>query len=411
MSELIDNNNRQRQEILKQIIKDLHSGVPVERLQKKFARLIREVSPEEIAAMENALIEEGFPPEEIQRLCDVHAQVFEKSLRKTKKASNIPGHPVYTFLEENRHARQLIKKINRSAKRFVRKGFAANYKAKMLEDYQQLKAIIRHYERKENQLFPILEAKKFSGPTKVMWGKHDEIREHFRAVDKIIAAEQWEALYRQVKTLTAAIKRMIFLEEKILFPTAMKKLGDAEWAHIKRGGQEIGYAWVTPSSLWEADLVQRSAIQATDTEKEPEEAAPQAETRVSLDEGALTAEQIRLLLKNLPLDITFVDENDRVRFYSATEDRIFPRSPNIIGRSVQNCHPPKSVHIVNSIIESFKNKEKQVAEFWIQKEGLFIHIRYFPVYDKQGEYRGVVEATQEVSHIRSLEGERRILDW
>jgi hypothetical protein len=133
--------------------------------------------------------------------------------------------------------------------------------------------------------------------------------------------------------------------------------------------------------------------------------------KIQVSQGLLTAEQIDLILKNLPVDISFVDENDKVRYYSDTKDRIFPRSPAIIGREVQNCHPPKSVHIVNDIVKNFKEKEKDVAEFWIQMDGKFIHIRYFPIYDKNGTYKGVIEVSQEVSHIKKLEGERRLLDW
>ncbi len=134
-------------------------------------------------------------------------------------------------------------------------------------------------------------------------------------------------------------------------------------------------------------------------------------TAIPLSQGSLTAEQIDLLLQALPVDITFVDENDKVAYYSDTKDRIFPRSPAIIGREVQNCHPQKSVHVVNQIVQAFKDKTKDVAEFWIQKEGLFVHIRYFPVYDAEGKYRGVIEVSQELSKQRALEGERRLLDW
>ena len=135
------------------------------------------------------------------------------------------------------------------------------------------------------------------------------------------------------------------------------------------------------------------------------------EKGIPLSTGRLTAEQIDLMLKALPVDITFVDENDKVAYYSDTEDRIFPRSPAIVGREVQNCHPQKSVHIVSRIVQAFKDKTKDVAEFWIQKDGLFIHIRYFPVYDAEGRYRGVIEVSQELAKQRALEGERRLLDW
>jgi len=131
---------------------------------------------------------------------------------------------------------------------------------------------------------------------------------------------------------------------------------------------------------------------------------------IDLSRGSLTAEQIDLMLKALPFDITFVDENDRVRYYSDTAERIFPRSPEIIGRAVQNCHPPKSVHVVNAIVQAFKDKKRDSADFWIQRGGAFVLIRYFPVYDASGAYRGIIEVSQEVSKIKSLEGERRLLD-
>jgi len=143
----------------------------------------------------------------------------------------------------------------------------------------------------------------------------------------------------------------------------------------------------------------------------PKKGNVSGDQEIKLDQGQLSAEQIRLLLKNLPVDITFVDENDKVCFYSASKDRIFARSPGIIGKTVQNCHPQKSVDVVNKIVKSFKDKTQDKAEFWIQQGDQFIFIRYFPVYDESGDYRGVIEVTQEVSGIRSLKGERRILDW
>ncbi|MFA7711760.1 MAG: PAS domain-containing protein, partial [Candidatus Neomarinimicrobiota bacterium] len=182
------------------------------------------------------------------------------------------------------------------------------------------------------------------------------------------------------------------------------------WAKIKNGESAIGYAWVTPSNLWDAEI----AKAMSSTEKQPlatsVEEAPQDDA-IKLSEGRLTPEQIDLMLKRLPFDITFVDENDQVRYYSDTPDRLFPRSPAIIGREVQKCHPPKSVHIVNDIVAKFKAKEKDVAEFWIQMNGKFIHIRYFPVYDNTGNYKGVIEVSQEISQIKKLEGQRRLLDW
>lgn len=407
MSKSVDSNKIDKQELLKRIIKELHAGVPAAKLQKKFHSIIKNTSSEEIADMENALIKEGFPPEEIQKLCDVHAQVFKKSISKVGRPSKLAGHPIHTFIQENKETKKIIKKLSSMLKRLKKSGPKESDRGELNKEFDLLKEIEKHYLRKENQLFPALEAKDFTGPSKVMWGKHDEIREHMKKAEKFLKESKWENFYRQFKILSSAIKKMIFLEEKILFPTAARKLSTPEWINIKQGEKDIGYAWITPSNLWDAGL----ARTMEEDQKETISEAGKEAGKIKLDQGYLTQEQLTLLLKKLPVEITFVDEIDKVCFYSAHEDRIFPRSPAVIGREVQNCHPHKSVHIVNEILQSFREKKKVVAEFWIQRDGQFIHIRYFPVYDENGHYKGVIEATQEVSHIRSLQGERRILDW
>lgn len=409
MNELIQNQD-DKQERLKTIIKQLHDGVPVDKLKKDFAQIIRDTSPEEIADMENALINEGFPPEEVQRLCDVHAEVFETSLKKVGKSSKIPGHPIYSFLEENREARRILKHLKKSAKKINPADPAVKDTQILKEHFSRLRDIEIHYQRKENQLFPVLESKNFTGPTKVMWGKHDEIRAMFKKIDSMIQNDEWQTISDEVQELSGAIKKLIFLEEKILFPTSAKKLGAVDWANIKLGEPEIGYAWIKPGTVWDANLVKatQSAHRLTD-EKPTMTDTPS--TGIKLSQGDMTPEQVNLMLKSLPIDITFVDENDKVRYYSDTKERIFPRSPAIIGRDVQNCHPHKSVHIVNDIVKNFKEKKKDMAEFWIQMKGQFIHIRYFPVYDENDEYRGVVEVSQEINRIKELEGERRLLHW
>ena len=407
MSDRNDKDSQDKEKILKKIIKELHKGVPVEQLQETFAELIQRTSPEEIAAMENALIQEGFPVEEVQRLCDVHAKVFEASLEKVGKPSKIPGHPVYTFIEENKEAVKILDELKKIAKKFKKNRALDEDVSQLKEIFFRLREIEKHFARKENQLFPALEAKGFTGPTKVMWGKHDEIRDALKNMQSLLESEKWDELYKAFKDAASRISKMIFLEEKILYPTAMKKLNDSEWAQIKRGESEIGYAWIKPSNLWDANLAEAKSYQAAPEIKTYE---PEVNS-IRLSEGSLTREQIDLILTNLPVDVTFVDENDKVCFYSAQKERIFPRSPGIIGRAVQNCHPPKSINIVNDIIKAFREKKKDSADFWIQMNEKFIYIRYFPVYNDKGEYKGVIEVTQDISEIKKLKGQKRLLDW
>jgi len=376
---------------LKEIIEDLHKGVDIKILKRRFLELIRDVAPSEIANMEQRLISEGMPEEEVKRLCDVHVEVFRESL-EDKVVPGLPaGHPVHTYMLENRRAEAIIGQIQ--AVHDIRKE-----KEQLAVFLETLSLLNLHYTRKENQLFPILEAHGVSGPSKVMWALHDDIRQMLKEV----TARGREDLStpKEIQALTHMISDMIYKEEHILFPMALETLGDSDWAKVREGEEEIGYAWIQPTEGWKPS-----------GETYQEKLPPEKIGSLTLDTGLLTAEQINLLLTHLPVDISFVDENDKVAYYSQTDDRIFPRSPGIIGRSVQNCHPSKSVHMVEKILQEFKAGNRDSAEFWIQMGKRFIHIRYFAVRDSRGSYRGTIEVSQDVTSIRGLEGDKRLLDW
>ncbi len=381
----------ERIEALKEIIKDLHKGVDVKTVKQRFFELIRDVAPTEIANMEQRLISEGMPEQEVKRLCDVHVEVFKESL-EDKVVPGLPaGHPVHTFMLENRAAEGIVREIQ--AIHDMEKD-----KKLLMTLLEKLSSINLHYVRKENQLFPILEAHGISGPSKVMWALHDDIRQMMK--DVVDKAGRGPVTPMEIKTLLHMINDMIYKEEHILFPMALETLGDGDWEKVKTGEEEVGFAWIKPTKEW-------MPSEETYQEKLP----PEKVGSLTLDTGMLTAEQINLLLKHLPVDISFVDEHDKVAYYSQTEDRIFPRSPGIIGRTVQNCHPSKSVNTVNKILDEFKSGRKDSSEFWIQMKGRFIHIRYFAVRDSKGDYKGTLEVSQDVTSIRGLEGQKRLLDW
>lgn len=231
-----------------------------------------------------------------------------------------------------------------------------------------------------------------------MWALHDDIRAMLRDVRAKVKADTIKPL--ELKTLITMLRDMIYKEEHILFPMTLDTLSDEDWLKVMAGESEIGYSWVEPEKGWQ-----------------PTSAATQVEMMagkvgsMNLDTGQLTQEQMNLLLTHLPVDISYVSANDEVLYYSNTEERIFPRSPGIIGRKVQNCHPPKSVDVVEKILEEFKAGNKDSADFWIQMRGRFILIRYFAVRDSEGKYQGCLEVSQDVTDIRGLQGEKRLLDW
>jgi len=390
-SEDVKYSPEERIEILKIIIKDLHKGVDRKALTERFQELIKDVAPTEIAQMEQQLMAEGMPEEEIKKLCDVHVEVFRGALDKKVMPGMPAGHPVHTYMLENRQAEGILARIEHI------EDLRADRKT-LTELMDTLSEIDRHFLRKENQLFPVLEAKGISGPSKVMWALHDDIRAMLRDVRAKVKADAIKPL--ELKTLLTMLKDMIYKEEHILFPMTLDTLSDEDWLKVMAGEGEIGYSWVEPEKGWQ-----------------PTSAATQVEMMagrigsMNLDTGQLTQEQVNLLLTHLPVDISYVSANDEVLYYSNTEERIFPRSPGIIGRKVQNCHPPKSVDVVEKILDEFKAGNKDSADFWIQMRGRFILIRYFAVRDSEGKYQGCLEVSQDVTDIRGLQGEKRLLDW
>jgi DUF438 domain-containing protein len=380
-----------RIDTMKEIIKDLHAGRDVESQKKKFGELIKDVAPWEIAQMEQRLISEGMPESEIKSLCDVHVKVFQEALEHQTVPGLPAGHPVHTLMLENRACEGILKEVE-SVKDFSQE------KDKLIAILDRLSQIDKHFVRKENQLFPILEAKGITGPSKVMWALHDDIRGFIKDVRRRAEDNRMEPV--AIAALVKMVEDMIYKEEHILFPMSLDSLSEEDWAKVRKGEEEVGYAWIKPETQWKAS--RESFQQSLLAEKIGS---------LNLDTGLLTPEQVNLMLTHIPVDISFVNEHDEVVYYSASPERIFPRSPGVIGRKVQNCHPPKSMGSVQKILDAFRAGKKDSADFWIQMHGKFILIRYFAVRDAGGTYRGCLEVSQDVTAIRNLEGQKRLLDW
>ena len=379
-SEEIEELKTQRREQLKELVIDMHKGAELEDLKQRFKEILVDVSSAEIGEMEQSLIDEGIlEADQIIELCDIHVELFKDMLDEKERPETISGHPIHTYMEENKIAKDLIQKI-RSA--------TDENKLKLLKELAKLEL---HYTRIENQLFPILENLDISGPPQVMWAVHDEIRAGFK-----------ENKLEDIEELLEKVDEMIYKEEHILFPMTLEKFKESDWARVILGEEEIGYVWVQPGDKWKP--VTPGDVHAPEIKLE-------SSNLLDLDTGKLSLKQINLILKHLPIDISFVDVNDEVKYYSATDDRLFPRSPAVIGRKVQKCHPPKSMHIVEDIVAKFKSGEKSVAEFWIQLGDKFANIRYFAVRDDQNKYIGTLEVSQDITHIKKLEGERRLVQW
>jgi len=405
MSEII-NNREYRQNTLKELIMELHRGKSVDEVKERFEKLIDGVSASEISQMEQALIMEGMPVEEVQRLCDVHAAVFKGSIEdihKPQAAHEMPGHPIHTFNLENRAIERLIDGTIVPSLDILKARDTTGARERMKEQLTKLLEIDKHYSRKENLVFPFLEKYEITGPPKVMWGVDDEIRRDIKRVISLLddAGRSGQEIADSAEQALNKVKEMIFKEENILFPMTLEILTEDEWLHIAEESNEIGYCLVKPAGVWKpvrADTAQTA------------EASDAAQSGfIRFETGVMTPKELEAMLNVLPVDITFIDKDDIVKYFSQGRDRIFPRPKTVIGRTVQNCHPPASVQIVEKMLEDFKSGKKDYEDFWIKKGNMYVYIRYFAVRGKDGEYLGTLEFTQDISAIQRITGEKRLV--
>jgi len=409
MSEFINNREQQsltkteRQELLKEIIKELHNGRSVDEVKGRFEEAVGSITVEEISQLEQALMEEeGIPVAEVQRLCSVHTAIFKGSIEdihRSERPEDQPGHPVHTFKRENKEIDLLVNfKIQLHFDRF-KKEDEEEHIYKLIEDLNLLLDIDKHYSRKENLLLPYLEKYGILGPTQVMWGVDDRIRDAIKAAKQALVHYKKEDKQHVIDTMDFVIREvteMIFKEENILFPMALQHLTEDEWVKIAHESDVIGFCLIDSVAEWkpERKVLADTAI---------------SEGFIRMETGVLSIEQLELMLNHLPVDITFIDQDDVVRYFSHGKERIFTRTKAVIGRTVQNCHPPKSVHVVEQLLQDFKSGAKDSEDFWIQFKDKYIYIRYFAVRDEKGTYMGTLEFTQNITPIQEIEGEKRIL--
>ncbi|MDY7110126.1 MAG: DUF438 domain-containing protein [Planctomycetota bacterium] len=431
MSELIDN-RAHRIRTLKEVIRHLHAGEAPDAVRGRLRDLVRECDAAEIAAMEQELIDEGVPVQEIMGMCDLHAQVVREILVE-RQASSIPaGHPVDTFRRENTALRDTIASLRESIHAALSDGADGKADSPALDRCRQhfndLMDVDKHYQRKEHLLFSCLERHGITGPSKVMWGKDDEARALLKQLDDALTSNGDKegaatSLPGAVERALAAVEEMIFKEENILLPMSLQTLTETEWGEIWAQSPQFGWCLIEPAAGYRppaADGTQVAEPIAAEAERSgiALEIVPPAESaarppRGSLifPTGSLTLDQLKAIFTTLPVDITFVDADDRVRFFSEGPNRIFVRPKTVIGRKVQHCHPPSSVDVVERILDDFRSGRQDVAEFWIEFQGRFVHIRYFALRDEAATYLGTLEVTQDLTALRKLTGERRLLAY
>jgi uncharacterized protein len=418
MSELIDN-RASRIQALKQAAAALDDGEPVDAVRARLRQAVRECDASEVAAMEQELIGDGTPVGRVLEMCDLHSQAVRDVLVDRGTSQAPAGHPVDTFRRENAALAEHVARV-RSSVSALAQGPGEAPAAAQIDDARRAVGLLmdvdKHYLRKEHLLFPFLEKRGITGPSTVMWGKDDQARALLKAVGGALQAdgatrEEWRLVAEAVvEPALRALEEMIFKEDRILLPMALQALEEAEWREIAEQSPRFGYCLVDPREWRPRPGAPHDGDASARTESGPGEAAVPGGT-VVLPSGALTFAQLESIFATLPVDLTFVDAEDRVRFFSEGRNRVFHRAKAVIGRKVQHCHPPASVGTVNRILDDFRSGAQSVAEFWINMRGRFVHIRYFALRDAIGAYQGTLEVTQDLTRERALEGDRRLLQY
>ena len=409
MSEVI-NNSEKRKELLKHMILQLHDGAAPEQIKNRMITLLYSIPYDEVVEVEQELISEGLPIEEVLQLCDIHTAVLEGRIDTSGAKTVPPGHPVDTFRQENRalESRILLLKGLFDKLQSQKDEDMENYLLQIRRIFNDLSDVDKHYLRKEYLLFPYMEKAGITGPPKVMWGKHDETRELLKvahealSVENGLTKEELEAIVPIVlQPAIEAIEGMIMKEEEILLPMCLDTLKDEDWYKIYHETSIYGYCLYDPQTEWHPAGFAEEA-----------EAAFLHGDAIRLSSGSFDMKELEALFLTLPVDITFVDKDDKVKFFSHSPKRVFERNRSIIGRDVRMCHPPQSVRIVERILSDFKSGKENKAAFWISNyKGRFVYIDYTALRSSDNEYLGVIEMTQDITDLRKLEGDRRLLSY
>ncbi len=394
---------------IQEYLKRLGTDEDFEKVRADFAKEFEEVDAADIMQAEQQLLQNGTQLEEVQRLCDVHAALFhgktkeeqianaekqsvaalkEKRQRSVEAYAGIPGHPIRTFVLENKELEKVIAQCR-----------AAIGTGKIEDElFERLREVSVHYAKKGDLLYPHLNVKyKISGPSAVMWTVDDEIRDELASLAKQRTNDSvWT---ERLQAVLVRMEEMIYKEQNILFPNCALNFTEEEWMQIYRDSKDYVECLGVVNEVW-------------DQAEQYLNHMPEDQKRVTKDEivlkgGHMTLEQLEAMLNTIPLELTFVDA-DNVNRYFNEGPKVFKRPGMAIDREVFSCHPPKIEQMVRKIIEDFRNGTRDQVPVWMNKNGRAMLVTYMAVRDRNQQYIGTVEVVQDMEFAREyFEGRSR----
>ena len=396
----------ERKKKLKMAVEKLHQGADAANMKEEFKNILTDVSPLEITKIREEMVEEGVPLEQILNLWVLHLDIFKKSLAEPNP--ELPEtHPIFILMQEHKIILNTVIKLAELGQICVDQPDQAptpDVIGGIMKSIEILKDSANHYHREENVLFPKLESRGIVQPPAIMWTEHDIVRGIEKTLFELfdngprLDPKALKGLRSSAIELSEILSSHFYKENNILFQTSLRLFSEDEWKVMRADFDDIGYGILQPESV-EGQDVQAIPVSADDSDD-----------MVRFESGALRRDILERVLNTLPVDITFVDESDHVQYFSLSPERIFVRSKSVIGREVRNCHPQNSVDKVEQILDDFRAGTRDNAEFWINLGGQLIYIRYFAVRDDDGKYLGCLEVSQNLTEIKKIEGEKRLLD-
>jgi PAS domain S-box-containing protein len=393
-----------RKNVLREMIEKIDVGVEYKEAKEFFQEHLGPVNPLEVEYYKDEWMKEGIPEENFEVLRRISLEVFRESIQNQKPIAP-KGHPLYTLMAEHATIMEYANELQ-SLVASISLG-ETEARSEFLDRIRQLIGFLEdsqtHYLREENALFPMIEKHGLTGPTAAMWSEHQDIHVVEKKLFDLNSKSDSDLIKSLGETSDTSIDLVNLLashfnkENTILFPASLRLLKEAEWDAAALDFDDIGYSsYAIRPARGRANIEEKQTSVSTN--------------EVVFGSGTLPVSILEAMFNHLPIDMTFVDAHDRVQFFSESPDRIFVRSRAVIGRSVQLCHPKKSLHVVEKILQDFREGMRDSAEFWIDLKGKKIHIRYFAVRDSIGEYLGCLEVSQDITEILKITGEKRLLD-
>ncbi len=414
---------KQKIQLVKQILKEITMGADPEKLKQKYSEILREISPFEIAFIEQQLVREGIKPDDILKVCDIHVDMFREYLAAQELEGVPEGHPLDLLIRENieimktAEALSLYSSAIRNAENIAEK---KRYLGIALGILVNLKDMIRkHYRKNQMLLFPYLEKRGIDVVPRVLWGREDQVLVEIRKIlsGKPETGEEIDKLAETLAKISMDITDIAFRENKILYPTAWVLLSEGEWVAIHELAKEFGYIvstekkWIPRSKPIYPYMV-AGEIPTDKLEKLPQEIKRAVGEitpddykvvrgdDIDLETGFLRREEIINIFRHLPLELTYADSNDRVRFFTMSRlSKGFPRSKTIIGRKIGYCHPPRLEKYVMKNVELLKKQGLTSREFWTRMGERIIRVLIVGVRNDKGEYLGTLEIVEDMTDI------------